>query len=209
VEKQGSYVKAVLASRPLAYWRGSDVASPAAEDASGNGNSGRYEGGVAFYLEGPQKAAFSMDDVNRAPHFAGGRMRAELSGLLADYTVELWFYNALLPEVRPVSGYLFSRGGGDCLGLLANGKLVVANVEGRTAVALRSWNHVAMTRSGDSLKVYLNGVPEITVESKSTASPAVQFAACAERAETWEGRLDEMAVYPRVLSPAEIGTRLQ
>jgi hypothetical protein len=206
-EKQGTYVKAVLAAKPLAYWRGSDVASPSAEDASGNGNHGRYEGGVAFYLDGPASLAFSQDEINRAPHFAGGRMTAELTALPADYTVEMWFYNALLPEVRGVSGYLFARGA-DCVGLRASGRLFADEIEGRTSVALRTWNHMAIVRKGKSVRVYLNGeaTPEIEAPSSSNAT-ALQFGACPDHSETWEGRIDEIAVYGRALSSAEIASR--
>ncbi len=206
-EKQGAYVQSVLASKPLAYWRGSDVASPVAEDASGNGNHGRYEDGVAFYLDGPVSPAFSLDEINRTPHFAGGRMKAELNGLPADYTVEMWFYNALLPEVRPVSGYLFSRGA-DCVGLRASGKLFIGGVEGRTSVVLRTWNHLAIVRKGNSVRVHLNGAaaPEIEAPSSSNAT-SLQFAACPGRSETWEGRLDEIAVHGRALNAAEIASR--
>ena len=136
-------------------------------------------------------------------------MKAELSRLPADYTVEMWFYNALLPEVRAVSGYLFSRGD-DCLGLRASGKLFAGNAEGRASVALRTWNHVAMVRSGNSMRVYLNGAAAPEIESERTPasnSTTLQFAACSDQIETFEGRLDEIAVHGRALSGAEIASR--
>lgn len=54
VDPLGPYAKAVLESKPLAYWRLSELAGPRAADASAQANHGQYEPGVAFHLEGPQ-----------------------------------------------------------------------------------------------------------------------------------------------------------
>ena len=72
VETHGEYARAVLASTPFACWRMSELAGPTAADSSGSGRHGRYEDGVAFYLEGPPSATFSRQQtINRAAHFAG------------------------------------------------------------------------------------------------------------------------------------------
>ncbi len=185
--------KPVLARKPLAYWRGEDVDSLRAEDVSGNGNHGRYEGGVAFYLDGIPSGEVA---INRAPHFAGGRMKASVAGLGTDYAVEMWFYNALLPEVRGVSGYLFGRGV-ECLGLRADGRLFVGDAIGKSVVGVRTWNQVRLERGGGKVRVFLNGTEELAANGAAGGGPGLEFGACGERAETWEGRLDEMAVFGR------------
>ncbi|MFM9079730.1 MAG: hypothetical protein ACKOTE_06275, partial [Opitutaceae bacterium] len=45
-------------------------------------------------------SAFSGPRINRAAHFAGGRLQAELPALGRDHTVEFWVGNALPPDAR-------------------------------------------------------------------------------------------------------------
>ena len=56
--------------------------------------------------------------------------------------------------------------------------------------------------------VYLNGnsEPEITLPLPAAFAPAgeLTFGGCGERESNWEGRLDEIAVFDRVLSGEEI-----
>src|SRR5262249_54057106 len=81
VHPDGAYAKAVLAAKPVAYWRGTEFSGPSAADASGHGNHAQYQGLVAFYLDGPVSPAFSADTINRAPQFAGGSLHAGLAAL--------------------------------------------------------------------------------------------------------------------------------
>lgn len=208
-EPDGSYAKAVLASKPLAYWRGGEFGGAVAQDRSGNGNHGSYDAGVAPYLDGPVSEAFSGREVNRTPQYAGGRMRAEVPGLKGRYTVELWFYNGLPPDAREVTGHMFSTGP-DRLGIGgssgAQGKLFFrsgeARLEGRTPLEIRTWNHVVVSREGGSVRVYLNGKAEPEISGAvPPASGAGRFTigGCADGSESFEGRLDEVAVYGRAL----------
>ena len=49
-----------------------------ATDATPHGLPVVSEDGVVFYLEGPASSAFSgSNQVNRAYHFAGGRLKAQ------------------------------------------------------------------------------------------------------------------------------------
>jgi len=109
-DEHGPYARAVLASKPMAYWRMNEFGGPRAVDASPNGHDGRYEDLVAFYLDGPQSPAFSGTQRNRAPTFGGGRLKAALPKLGSAYTVELWLWNGMPETARVVTGYFFSRG---------------------------------------------------------------------------------------------------
>src|SRR5207249_12328343 len=144
-----------------------------ARDASGNHHDATYEDGVAFYLPGPGSGSgfrprpelkpsnFSgPDQINRAVHFAGGRLKASLAELGAAYSVEFWFWNGFPTSVRPVTGYLCSRGrvgdpeaAGDQLGIggtyrsadagklfFFNGNRLDTVLAGKTELALRAWN---------------------------------------------------------------------
>ena len=190
----GRYAETVLASQPVAYWRMNEFNGPKAVDVSGNGNNGIYEPGVAFYLEGPKSAGFcGGEHINRAAHFAGGRMKATLPGLPDRYSVEMWFWNGLPNDARAVTGYLFSWGinqakgaPGDHLGIggthlqeKAAGKLFFYNGDklkgdelkqllvGKTQIPPKTWTYVALVRDGDRITLYVNGNPEQGIDAQA------------------------------------------
>src|ERR1041385_8020669 len=152
VAGDGIYAKAVLASKPAAYWRLDDLQYyPVAADSSPNGHPGKFEDGIALYLPGVgsgtgisphpelKPSNFSAsNEINRAIHIAGGRVRANVPKLPKTYSAEMWFWNGLPNNARAVTGYIFSRGNdgdrdanGDHLGIAGTH---VAGSEGRLIV---------------------------------------------------------------------------
>lgn len=220
-ETRGAYEEAVAASRPVAYWRMGEFTGPGASERAGRA-AARYEEGVVFALPGPDLPGFAEKGrVNRAPHFAGGRMRARLEGLGDRTTVEFWFWNGLPERARPVTGFLFSRGA-DRLGIGgsarddAAGKLFLSTgptpkevLAGRTPLALRTWHHVALVRDGRKVRVHLDGAsePEISGETEAGIPPGLEeifIGGSGEGADGLEGKVDEAAVYDRALPAEEI-----
>lgn len=206
VVTHGDYAQAILAAKPLAYWRLEDWSGPMAWDATRARRHGTYESGVARWLDGPSSPAFSgAGKINRCAHFAGGRVRATLKELKDRYTVELWFWNGLPNNLRPITGQLFARGGeslaiGGTGG--APGRLVFGTLTGRTTIAPRTWNHLALVRDGTRMAVYLNDnlEPEILGEATPDNSKNIFIGGGANREATFEGKIDEVAIYSRALS---------
>jgi hypothetical protein len=233
VAPAGPYSKAVINSKPIAYWRFSNLAGPSLVDFTSHGNHGIYENGIAFYLNGPQSNAFcGQGHINRAAHFAGGRTKAVLKQLGSQYSIEMWFWNGLPTQARAVTGYLFSRGvngaagaPGDHLGIGgiakqtdAPGKLFFYNgdalnqvLPGKTDIALRTWNHVVLIHDGFNVTVYLNGhsTPEIAGQAAAGSPPDTGQIFIGGRNDhrfNFEGKIDEVAVYNRILAPQEIAS---
>ncbi|MBM3334980.1 hypothetical protein FJY63_10000 [Candidatus Sumerlaeota bacterium] len=226
VETNGPYARTVLASKPLAYWRMGEFNGPVALDATGNKNHGQYEGGVAFYLEGPSSDSFSgKGQINRAPQFAGGRMKARFPRLGPAYSVEMWFYNALPTDIRPITGSLFSfmptratRGDHLAVGgtMSEAGALffwprqpdVAQAIRGKIRIVNKTWHHVVLVRDGRKAFVYLNGAttPEISGETSEPISGGAKevFIGGGWEGASFEGKIDEVAIYNRALSPDEI-----
>jgi hypothetical protein len=218
-----AYVQAVAQAQPCAFWRLDEFAGATARDATGQGHDGTYEPGVAFYLPGRAVAAldFAEQTANRAAHFAGGRLLSNIEGLGDRYSVELWFWNGMPADARAVTGHLLALGSAtetaDQLSLAgtAVGKPVLVfssgsgtQLVGSTPLALRTWYHVALVREGRRISVYLNGdaTPDIAGETEPSP-PALSravFAGGHERDNSLEGKLDDIAVYARPLTPAEV-----
>ncbi|MGB0578922.1 MAG: LamG-like jellyroll fold domain-containing protein [Limisphaerales bacterium] len=216
----GPAARNILAANPAAYWRMDEFAGPRAVDSSGNDRDGQYENGVVFHLEGTDSKAFNgAAELNRAAHFCGGRLRTRISSLKNDYTVAGWIWNGMPDGARDVAGWIFSRErdhavgpNGDHLGLQGDGKLVVRRGDGRTksgSISIKrwTWTHVAFVRSGDKITVYADGKKDI--ELNATAGFPDKFdrvfiGGRSDNINNWEGRLDEVAIFNRPLSPAEI-----
>ena len=63
-----------------------------------------------------------------------------------------------------------------------------------------------LVRDGSSIRVHLNGnsKPEIQALANGPSPPSWFFGGRSDSVDNWEGRLDEIAVFDRVLSPSEI-----
>lgn len=214
----GPATKAVAGLKPAMWWRLNEFSGPLAMDEGPSRRHATYEGGVAYYLDGPHSEAFCATDVNRAPHFVGGRMCSDLTGIGEAHTISMWIWNGMPNDGREMSGWFFSRdhnhgvsGYGEHLGVGGSagntGRLVfLAGTElaGKTEIPRWTWQHVVLVREGAMVKVYLNGELEIEGEAKASAIPACFFAGRSDNQANWEGRLDEVAIFDRVLSQQEV-----
>ena len=228
VQSIGPAAEAISNLNPLAWWRLNEFSGQWANDSSGNGNFAIYEPAVAYFLEGPMSESFCVGrEENRCVHFAGNRLTSRLPSVAGNYSVSMWVWNGMPVEARETTGWMFSRGpehglgqNSDHLGIGGTatnpGRLIYQigsdakqTAVGKTAIARWTWNHVVLTRNAKTVKVFLNGnaTPEITTDvsddRQTTATPWF-FGGRSDNTSNWEGRLDEIAVFDRVLSPNEI-----
>ena len=154
-------------------------------------------------------------------------MSAQVDGVGDHYSIEFWFRNSLPIRSRPVTAYLFSRGvdgmkmaEGDHLGIggthAAAGRLIVYQgnlskglLTGSAKVDPDSWHHVVLTREGERIRVYLNGNPRPDIDGRLARSypvlhPQFFLGGRTDNFANLQGRLDEVALYERVLTPREV-----
>ncbi|MDC0934804.1 neutral/alkaline non-lysosomal ceramidase N-terminal domain-containing protein [Pirellulales bacterium] len=229
VDYQHAYARAVVKSKPAAFWRLGEIAGDRARDSVG-GHHARYEHRYALFLAGAaHKGLAGGPRGNRAVQIVGGRVKATAPALADIYTVEMWFWNALPTDNRAITGYLFSRGAdgkagapGDHFGIggtfmpEAAGRLIVYNGDeantllvGKTSIAPRTWNHVAFLRNGDRVQVFLNGNTTPEIDGRVAATFDAQrdpwfLGGRSDDRFNFEGRLDEVALYDRALTADEI-----
>jgi hypothetical protein len=220
-----AYVQAVLDLAPLAFWRMDEDSGWTAQDASGNQHTGRFEPGVAYFLPGRGPADLDYDEQtpHRAVHFAGGRMIAETAPLTGNWSLAFWLWNGLPVDAREVTGYLAALGSArndsdlaDHLWLTGAGQGGVLSfapgdgpaLVGKTPLNLRTWHHVVLVRDGRRVQVYLDGraAPEIDgeVPAASVQQPRWYFGGSNDLRATWEGKLDDIAVFDRALSDDQV-----
>ncbi len=244
-----NYAKAVLAKKPVAYWRLGEAAGPAALDSTANGHRGTYHGTPAFHERGAIKG-----DANTAITLDGKRSYIEMANH-KDFsqptsgkglTLEVWvrpdvlafegetddpyifwlgkgepqrhewalrFYSSKSKD-RPnrISAYLFNPEGGLGAGAYFQDKLTAGE-----------WMHVVACfdpgdaeTQGAGVHMYKNGVRRLGPPSPGTLynNPQWQMkpvhGSAPLRLGTRDlqsfltGGLDEVAIYPRVLTAKEI-----
>lgn len=221
VLSQGPRAAAILARKPLAWWRMGEIAGGRACDASGHDRHGAYQTGYALYLDGPDCDNLrSGRERTRAVQFAGGRMKAQLD-LGRDYAVEFWFWNGLPNQVRSVTGYFLSLGpdgdpqcpgdhwgiSGTAEGKDAAGRIFFYNgnqrrefLAGSQAIDPKTWNHLRLVRRGEEVAAYLNGGPQAVFSGKASVTrPAgnrdLFVGGRSDNFANFEGRLAEIAVF--------------
>ena len=159
-------------------------------------------------------------------HFAGGHLDAELPDLKDDYSIELWFWNGMPSEMRSVTGTLVTLGtekdaprlvisGSDDdvpgrLTWIAGRENRDVRSSGTTRIHPRAWHHAVLVNQASRIRVFLNGnqEPEIDIaaEQDDAGRPLSRLliAGGPGNADSFEGRVDEVAVYARPLSIDEI-----
>ncbi|MCE9565038.1 MAG: hypothetical protein K8U57_23655 [Planctomycetes bacterium] len=220
-----AYAKLVLANKPVGYWRLGDLGGEKAVAIAGK-NAGEYESGVVFALDGPLSRRFDGQTLtNRAAHFAGGRMTAKFPTLGDSYSAEMWFWNGFPGEARNITGIVFALadadGAGDTLEL--GGKkgtpdrigfstsLKGAGIQSaKTLVPFRTWTHVAFTRVGNRVRIYLNGQLELDSKLPREVKPdRIIVGGRPDKAFGFEGRIAEVAVFDRALTAEEVASRVK
>ena len=211
-EPMSDYAKAVMASKPTAYWRLGEQAGPTATDATGKGNDAEYKPGVAFHLPGYSQPS-AADYVSRAAHFAGGCVVAEVPAAEA-FTVEFWLWNGAIKSQHDRDSFVAEVAG---LNLRIVGVTnveepvltIVAGRVGRAAVPPRKWHHVAVVGRPGNYQLWVNGVKHLDEKrepNRNESSPKMKltFGGSDDGLIEFAGKLDEIAFFNRALTPGEI-----
>lgn len=224
----GTAVLKTLELKPKAYWRLDEFAGPRAIDASPNGIDALIEPRVLFYLPGPNDAAFAKGGINRSVHLAGDRIGARIPGMTGtDYTVSLWFWSGSSDAALEGIEWIVSRGSAfgihlDAVGLWKNEssqRLLKLDCPGGArdipapeTIERWKWNHLVVSRSGETVTVYLNSASPLAFEAEPYQYPpsdSFYFGGSPTGEGNFEGRLDEIAVFDRALGKEEIQSLFQ
>lgn len=219
-----TYPASVSADSPSVYWRLGESSGTAAADASGHARPGTYLGGVKLNrpgaLTGDSNPAVSLDgsdDAVRRNPIAG------VSGTAI--STDLWLKTSNTTKNSGIVSYATSSSFEEFH--LRDPRALAVYVKGtrvNTGVVLNDglWHHLAVTWSsaGGALRVYKDGA----LAFSGTVRPGVSLTANGawvlgqdqdtlgggfEPAQAFLGQLDEVALYPAVLTPARVQAHRQ
>lgn len=217
---------AVLAKTPLAYWRLGEAGGTAAADAVG-AQPGEYKNGVTQGVGVPYRCdpAIACDGVNdfvEVPHNA--------AFLLANGTLQFWF---AAEDVNTLQGlvckdsYGYDAGGHLWVGVSGGQvwarlqSLVASYWVNSAALNVDTWYQVVFTWGTAGIDLYINGalVDSDTYMGGTTGNTqplafGVDLSSAADGSTSgwnnpFRGKLDEVALWGRTLSAAEISELYQ
>lgn len=184
-------------------------------DSSGNNNTGTLAGATRT-TAGQTGAALSFDGVNDRINVNDSNSLDLTSGM----TLEAWVHPTVGSGYRTVA--LKERSGGLVYALYAvdgdnagrpSAYIRVGGVDvsivGVSPLLLNTWTHLAATYNGSTLRLYVNGVEvssRIVSGSIAVSTGRLRIGGNAIWGEWFAGRIDEVRIYNRALSTAEIQT---
>ncbi|MEA2973857.1 MAG: hypothetical protein QOG82_2315 [Actinomycetota bacterium] len=210
------YTATVKADGPVSYWRLGETSGTAAADSVGT-STGTYRNGVA--LGAP--SLLVSDSANRAASFDGVNDMVSVPSSAAlsptgAVTVEAW----VRPTAKPAAGSFTSVASkADSYSIQFNGpQIEFTTINGTTrrrvqapasAVVVGQTYHVVGTFDGTTQRLYVNGV-QLASGTFSGAmnvnTKAVVLGSWDTASEFLSGTVDDVAVYAKVLTPAQVAT---
>jgi hypothetical protein len=184
-------------------------------DLSGSGNTGTISG-AAWTTGGRFGNALSFDGVNDWVTIADAASVDLTSGM----TIEAWVYptalsgwrTVVLKEATSPNGLAYSLYANDNVptrpaGYVNRGAGGDVPVRGVVPLVLNTWSHLAVTYGGGSFRLYVNGTQVGTVALTGnirTSTGALRIGGNSVWQEWFAGRIDEVRIYNRALTAAEI-----
>jgi hypothetical protein len=188
----------------------SETTGATARDASGNGNNGTVSG-ATWTASGKYGRGLSFDGVNDRVNVANAPSLNPTGAI----TLMAWVYPTITTGVRDI---VIKEGNGvDIYNLYqrnGNGRAemnVLVGGVNRTAegasLARNTWTHLAGTYDGATVRLFVNGTQVASTAASgplSTSTGALRIGGNSLWGEYFRGRLDEVRVYNRALTQAEI-----
>lgn len=182
------------------------------QDISGGGHHGTAQNGTGFGADQVEQA-FEFDGINDAITLGD-----QLDRGAGDFSIEVWIKG---DPGTGAWGRILDKGfsSGFALGRLATSRKVgfeflasgsQGNSFGTTSDVIdNTWHHVAVVKSGTTVRIYADGVEEnsetVSAASQQNSRPLLIGFNPGEGIQGyWKGSIDELAIYNRALSAQEI-----
>lgn len=214
------YLDAVRADGPLLHYRFEETGGTTATDSSENHHDGNLinPGGLGFQQESAHSGLGSCFE------FSGGFLELPNLGTHSQSTIEAWVRPDSIPG-GGIAGLLTANGwapgrvhlnlNGSTFEYAVNGGTPTATVSALETIIPGNWYHLVVTNDtlAGETKIYLNGTE--SPDTGDQIGQAVVFGVTGLQIGAWDGgrlfdgRIDEVAVYDRVLSPERVAAHFQ
>ena len=183
-------------------------------DSSGRGNGGSLAGGALWSTSGRFGSAVSFDGVDDVVSVPDANSLDLTSGM----TLEAWVNASVLGGWR--TALMKEKPSGLAYGLYASSDTgrpsgwvsvgaIDRGVNASSALAAGTWAHVATTYDGSTQRIFVNGTQVGTraqTGAITTSASPLRIGGNSAWGEYFAGRIDEVRVYNRALTAAEIQT---
>jgi len=194
----------------VAAYTFSESSGTVIHDFSGNGNDGTLVGGAVFESSGKYGGALRVDGVSGKVFIKNSPTLEITNGM----TIEAWVYpekaggpqSVVLKENQNDLSYgLYSGNSSGYPGVwIAPGR----SVSYGKALTLNAWSHLAATWNGQGLRLYVNGTLVKNVTNSGSfsgvSSGGLSIGGNAIFGEYFQGKIDEVRIYNRALTPKEL-----
>jgi len=202
----------------VAAWSFNAGGGTTATDVTGNGRTGTISG-AAWTTQGRHGSALSFDGVNDMVTVAD---HATLD-LTTAMTLSAWVFPTAHGNGVWRNVMIKERAGGEVYNLYSNVDTNVPTIyvvrsaapgqpldaRGTAALPLNAWTHLAATHDGTTVRLYVNGVQvgsRAVAGGLLTSTGALRIGGNSIWGEFFQGRIDEVRIHNRALSPAELQT---
>jgi sugar lactone lactonase YvrE len=197
---------------PTAAYAFDETSGTSAKDAAGS-----HTGTVTApsWVEGKFGKALAFNGTSSCVSVPNS-VDLQLSG---SFTIEAWVNPTTVKQGAPIFfkeaesfyGYSLFFGAfeeGHVEGFIADKSQNYTEVESPGKLAVNTWTHVSMTSDGTTFRLYVNGSQVDTGSAKAAAeSNGPLLIGCAKNfGEYFNGKIDNIRIYPRALSAAEVET---
>lgn len=204
----------------VGYWRFDEENASFTVDSSGNGNDGFFHGDPTW-TAGKVLGALSLDggdDYAEVPDSPELRITGDMTvALWVKKTAEASLWSRMVGrggDLTPLNyGFWEESGAGGRIQFSQydSGGGAVVNCCSDSEIVSGEWYHIAAVAEGANAYVYINGAPDGTAARSGTpnAAAAPVTIGYAGYASHFPGIVDEVRIYNRALSPAEIQSLAQ
>ncbi len=214
--------RAVEIQGPLAYWRLNESAGPTAVDSVGS-NNGTFVGSLTVNQTGPRPSAFpALEANNTAYKFNGSGSRVTIPALnLNSNTVTITAWVKRNGNAASFSGIVFSRAGNTVAGLTFGNSNELRYTWNDTGGSYNwnsglippdgQWTFVALVVEPDQARIYMDSGAGLVYATNGISHAIEEFNGLTcigqdttSNSRTFNGWIDEVALFNRSLSAAEI-----
>jgi hypothetical protein len=199
-----SYFQTVLNSNPVSYWRLGEASGTSAADQKGV-NPGTYTNGVVLGAAGavPGNTAATFDGTN--DYVVAADSASLDTGDI--FTAEAWIKPSLLGRSNTIvnkfgSYFLYLDGANKIVLYKPSVGPIATSTTGISDTT--SFHHVAVTKNGATVKIYLDGVDVTGTVTNQTVVNSTGGLYIGSGGGYFKGVIDEVAIYNTALSASTI-----